>query len=175
MRVACVKICETPFQATPDTMSRCSFGAPPLVSRAIVPTIVVRTNPLFARRDSISQVIPSHLASWALRTPFERAVAAFAGAAYDPRVRASRRDAVAAITLTELTARELEVLELTSGGLTNAVAAAQLGLTVHSVKFHLGSIYKKLGVKNRTEAAAIYFSTDTTHAPARDRKALSWT
>lgn len=45
---------------------------------------------------------------------------------------------------------------MASTGLTNAQMAAQLKVTVHAVKFHLASIYRKLGVCNRTEAAALY-------------------
>ena len=41
-------------------------------------------------------------------------------------------------------------------GLTNGQVAQRLDVTVHAVKFHLGSIYKKLGVANRTEAAVAY-------------------
>jgi DNA-binding NarL/FixJ family response regulator len=52
-----------------------------------------------------------------------------------------------------LSRRELEVLEVASHGETNAAIAARLGVSVHAVKFHLASIYKKLGVANRTEAA----------------------
>lgn len=51
-----------------------------------------------------------------------------------------------------LSPRELEVLQLTSGGLTNQRVAAQLGVTIHAVKFHLAAVYRKLGVSNRTEA-----------------------
>lgn len=58
--------------------------------------------------------------------------------------------------LPTLTAREQEVLRRTSLGHTNAQIAAGLGVTVHAVKFHLGSIFRKLGVRNRTEAAAAY-------------------
>ena len=39
-------------------------------------------------------------------------------------------------------------------GLTNREIAERLTVTVHAVKFHLASIYRKLGVGNRTEAAA---------------------
>ena len=42
---------------------------------------------------------------------------------------------------------------MASHGETNAAIAARLGVSVHAVKFHLASIYKKLGVANRTEAA----------------------
>jgi DNA-binding CsgD family transcriptional regulator len=56
-----------------------------------------------------------------------------------------------------LSPRELEVLELTARGLTNSEVGRQLDLSVHGVKFHLASIYRKLGVSNRTEAAALFF------------------
>ena len=55
-----------------------------------------------------------------------------------------------------LSSRELEVLELTSLGLTNVDVGVRLNLSVHGVKFHLASIYRKLGVSNRTEAATVY-------------------
>jgi DNA-binding CsgD family transcriptional regulator len=41
-------------------------------------------------------------------------------------------------------------------GMTNAEIAKGLNVTVHAVKFHLASIYRKLGVGNRTEAAVFY-------------------
>jgi DNA-binding CsgD family transcriptional regulator len=56
----------------------------------------------------------------------------------------------------KLTVREEQVLRRTSSGQTNAQVAAALGLTVHAVKFHLASIFRKLNVHNRTEAAAFY-------------------
>ena len=55
-----------------------------------------------------------------------------------------------------LSARELEVLHLTSLGLTNAEVATRLSVSVHAVKFHLAAIYRRLGVANRTEAAFLY-------------------
>jgi DNA-binding NarL/FixJ family response regulator len=60
--------------------------------------------------------------------------------------------------LTSLSPRELEVLEMASQGSTNTVIASDLGLSVHGVKFHLASIYRKLGVGNRTEAAVAFLS-----------------
>jgi DNA-binding CsgD family transcriptional regulator len=56
----------------------------------------------------------------------------------------------------QLSPREVEVLEMASLGLTNEQVAARLQVTVHAVKFHLASIYRKLGVMNRTEAAVVY-------------------
>ena len=55
-----------------------------------------------------------------------------------------------------LTPRELEVLDLVAAGLTNAEAARRLGISIHAVKFHLATIYGRLGVSNRTEAAVAY-------------------
>jgi DNA-binding CsgD family transcriptional regulator len=52
-----------------------------------------------------------------------------------------------------LSPRETEVLEMTSEGLTNLQIAERMNVTVHAVKFHLSSVYRKLGVSNRTEAA----------------------
>jgi DNA-binding CsgD family transcriptional regulator len=51
-----------------------------------------------------------------------------------------------------LTPREREVLELVSEGLPNKAIAARLGVSDHTVKFHLSSIFGKLGVSTRTEA-----------------------
>jgi two-component system, NarL family, response regulator DevR len=54
-----------------------------------------------------------------------------------------------------LSHRESQVLQLASNGSTNIQIGARLGLSVHAVKFHLSSVYRKLGVANRTEAAVI--------------------
>ena len=51
-----------------------------------------------------------------------------------------------------LTDRETEVLNLLSNGLANKQIAIALGISEHTVKFHVSSIYAKLNVTNRTEA-----------------------
>jgi DNA-binding NarL/FixJ family response regulator len=51
-----------------------------------------------------------------------------------------------------LTTRELEVLEVLAEGLSNRAIAARLGISEHTVKFHVSSIFGKLGAENRTEA-----------------------
>jgi DNA-binding CsgD family transcriptional regulator len=58
--------------------------------------------------------------------------------------------------LLRVSPRESQVLEMTSQGLTNDEIARRLNVTTHAVKFHLASIYRKLGVANRTEAAVLY-------------------
>lgn len=57
-----------------------------------------------------------------------------------------------------LSPRELSVLELTAQGQTNSRIARELDVTVHAIKFHLASIFRKLDVSNRTEAAAVYLA-----------------
>jgi DNA-binding NarL/FixJ family response regulator len=64
----------------------------------------------------------------------------------------------AAKRLGELSSREREVLDLLSQGLTNRELAGRLRLSIHAVKYHVSGIYRKLGVGNRTEAAAAYLS-----------------
>ena len=54
------------------------------------------------------------------------------------------------------TDREMEILALVSEGLTNAQIARRLRVSDNTVKFHLQNVYLKLGVRNRTEAAAFY-------------------
>ena len=51
-----------------------------------------------------------------------------------------------------LTAREHDVLALVADGLPNRDIAQALSISEHTVKFHLASIFGKLGVSTRTEA-----------------------
>jgi len=51
-----------------------------------------------------------------------------------------------------LTDREVQILGLISRGLANKQIALQLGISEHTVKFHVSSIYGKLNASNRTQA-----------------------
>jgi DNA-binding NarL/FixJ family response regulator len=51
-----------------------------------------------------------------------------------------------------LSERERSVLELMASGSTNPEIAAELHLSKHTVKEHTSAVYRKLGVRNRTEA-----------------------
>ena len=55
----------------------------------------------------------------------------------------------------KLTDRELEVLELLAEGVGNREIAARLGVSEHTVKFHISSILGKLGAESRTEAVTL--------------------
>ncbi|MFN8498070.1 MAG: response regulator transcription factor [Anaerolineae bacterium] len=54
-----------------------------------------------------------------------------------------------------LTPREREVLRLMVEGLSNKAIAVRLGISEHTVKFHIGAILGKLGAGSRTEAVSI--------------------
>jgi len=53
-----------------------------------------------------------------------------------------------------LTPRQLEVLKLMAHGHSNEEIARRLGLQRNTVKFHISQIFRRLGVRNRIEAAA---------------------
>jgi DNA-binding NarL/FixJ family response regulator len=53
-----------------------------------------------------------------------------------------------------LTPREVEVLGAIGEGLTNKAIARKLGISLHTVKFHVESLFRKLGARTRTEALA---------------------
>jgi len=53
-----------------------------------------------------------------------------------------------------LTQRELDVLALMAEGASNKMIARQLGISVHTVKFHVGSLLDKLDATGRTDAVA---------------------
>jgi DNA-binding NarL/FixJ family response regulator len=79
--------------------------------------------------------------------------AASGHAPLDPRVAGAllpsrRRDPAA-----DLSARELEVLRLVAEGLANKQIAKRLGIAERTVKVHLGSVFRRIGVADRTSAA----------------------
>lgn len=59
------------------------------------------------------------------------------------------------VTYTPLSPREREILALVAEGLGNKIVAARLGISEHTVKTHVTSIFEKLGAESRAEAVAI--------------------
>jgi DNA-binding NarL/FixJ family response regulator len=53
-----------------------------------------------------------------------------------------------------LTPRELEILSAIADGDTNKAIARRLNISLHTVKFHVESVFRKLGARTRTEAVA---------------------
>lgn len=84
-----------------------------------------------------------NIAGLRLAAPGETATATII--ARDPR---SMPDDIA------LTQRELDVLALMAEGASNKMIARRLGISVHTVKFHVGSLLDKLDATGRTDAVA---------------------
>jgi DNA-binding NarL/FixJ family response regulator len=63
-----------------------------------------------------------------------------------------------------LTKREHEVLELLARGFLYKEISSRLGISLHTVKVHLHTIYEKLHVQSRTEAVVKYLGRSTTEA-----------
>ena len=79
-----------------------------------------------------------------------RLVERFAPAASAPPIHAD---------LSELTPRELEVLQLLARGLSNAELAAELVLSEATVKTHVARILRKLGLRDRVQAVVLAYQT----------------
>jgi len=77
----------------------------------------------------------------------------------DPDVTQNLASRIPAPTVTagfdELTPREIEVLRMLAEGLGNREMAARLGISDHTVKFHISSILDKFGAATRTEAVTM--------------------
>jgi NarL family two-component system response regulator YdfI len=69
--------------------------------------------------------------------------------------RESTDTAIATSKLDALTEREVEVLRMLAEGLGNKTIANRLGISEHTVKFHVSSVIAKLGASGRTEAVTI--------------------
>ena len=69
--------------------------------------------------------------------------------------RRARSSGAASADPDELTAQEIRVAAAVARGQTNREVAAELFLSPKTIDFHLGRVYRKLGIHSRTELATI--------------------
>jgi len=115
------------------------------VSEEVAPVVVVAieiSDPVLA--DRLASLLGG-VTGIRLATPGETAVVALVS-----------REAPAALEPAdiELTPRERDVLVLMAEGASNKAIARQLGISVHTAKFHVGSLLDKLDATGRTDAVA---------------------
>ncbi len=68
----------------------------------------------------------------------------------------------------DLSPRQREIAKCLARGMSNTEIAVELGIAASTVKSHLASVYGKLGVSNRTQAAVVYARSGPAnrHAPS---------
>jgi two-component system nitrate/nitrite response regulator NarP len=59
-----------------------------------------------------------------------------------------------------LTEREKTMLSALAKGRTNTELAAELGISINTVKFHLRNLYEKLDLRNRSQAIAFFYANE---------------
>jgi DNA-binding NarL/FixJ family response regulator len=90
---------------------------------------------------------------------------AFDGTVYTTYVAADRGEDDPGADL-GLTDREISMLSAVARGLSNQAIGREYWVTEQTVKFHLGNIYRKLGVTNRTEATRYAYEHGLLESPA---------
>lgn len=111
---------------------------------------------LAALRTAVSRLDASDPASADVMTSlaqFERALAAARDLVEGPASQTSAGPSARNIIETSLTLRQREILDHVSRGASNRAIAAAVGISEGTVKLHISAILKRLGVRNRTEAA----------------------
>jgi pimeloyl-ACP methyl ester carboxylesterase/DNA-binding CsgD family transcriptional regulator len=109
----------------------------------------------FVLLDSANHILLEHEPAWA---GFLSEIEAFLGTNTRPG---------SAVTVADMSARELEVLEFVSQGLTNDAIADRLYLSVRTVERHLTNVYVKLGVSGKAGRAAAAALFVQSHDPRR--------
>jgi len=109
---------------------------------------------LFVDEGPAMAVLLRRAAAEGLSPAYARRLLAAAASPGSPAPASSTRPAMAHSLPEPLTPREREVLELLAAGARNGEIAARLYVTLNTVKKHVGHIFGKLGVGNRTEAVA---------------------
>jgi NarL family two-component system response regulator LiaR len=120
--------------------------------------IIILTS--FHERDMVEQALIAGATSYLLKNVSADELANAIRAAYAGHATLAPEATEALIQATryrptigyDLTGREKEVLTLLVNGKSNREISSKLSISSATVKYHLGNIYSKLGVKNRIEA-----------------------
>jgi two-component system, NarL family, response regulator YdfI len=139
-------------------------GPPPELAASVAVVLLV-SHPagpwtVEALRSGVRAVLPRDISASEMIAAIEAAAAGLAvlhpsdlNALLPTPARAER--AVSADSVEALTHRELEVFAMLAEGAANKNIAWKLGISEHTVKFHVASIMSKLNATSRTEAVAI--------------------
>jgi DNA-binding NarL/FixJ family response regulator len=122
----------------------------------------------YTDKDHIAAALKRGASAYIAKTvnPLDLASAlrqAFDGTVYTTYV-AAESDSHAATDL-GLTEREISMLQAVARGLSNQAIGREYWVTEQTVKFHLGNIYRKLGVTNRTEATRYAYENGLLDSP----------
>lgn len=123
--------------------------------------IIVLTS--FHEQDQVEQALRAGATSYLLKNVSAEGLAQAIQAAYAGRSTLAPEAAEALIAATrgkpglgsDLTERERQVLSLLVKGRSNTDIAAQLNISMATVKYHLSNIFSKLGAKGRVEAVTL--------------------
>jgi two-component system, NarL family, response regulator YdfI len=128
--------------------------APADLAESGPPLIVLSDDPQWtaeALRGGVRAILPRELTAAEMLAAVEAAAAGLA--AIPPRDLEALLPAVnAAQPVEPLSPREVEVLAMVAEGISNKEIAARLGISEHTVKFHVAQIMGKLRAGTRTEA-----------------------
>ena len=119
--------------------------------------VVVLTS--FADQDRVADALAAGAVGYLLKDCDPREVlaairsAALGHAPLDPRVARALLPAATTRVSETLSVRELQVLRLVARGLANKQIGRALGITERTVKVHVGHVFRRIGVADRTSAA----------------------
>jgi DNA-binding NarL/FixJ family response regulator len=119
--------------------------------------IVVLTS--FVDADRVRNAVAAGATGYVLKdcSPEELLAAVRSGAAghspLDPRIAGALLPSAAGAPTPQLSERELQVLRLAGKGMANKQIGRALGISERTVKVHLGNVFRRIGVADRTSAA----------------------
>ncbi len=138
--------------ADADAMLLDLAGDEPATHESGLPLLVLSDNEAVAADAENQAVLPRAAPAAQIDAALRAAAAGLLVRARELPAGFAAADEPASPTL--LTPREIEILTAIGEGMSNKSAARALGISAHTVKFHLEAIFSKLGAANRAEAVA---------------------